>query len=34
MEANEFNKLTCYKLIKFLFVTLKEACKAELKGVF
>ena len=34
IEANEFNKLTCYKLNKFLFATLKEAYKAELKGVF
>ena len=34
IEANKFNKLTCYKLNKLLFVTLKEACKAELKGVF
>ena len=34
IEANEFNKLTCYKLNKFLFVTLKGAYKAELKGAF
>ena len=34
MEVNEFNKLTCYKLIKILFAILKEAYKAELKGVF
>ena len=34
MEANEFNKLTCYKFNKFLFPILKEAYKAELKGVF
>ena len=33
-ESNKFNKLTYYKFIKLLFATLKEACKAELKGVF
>ena len=33
MEANELNKLTYYKFNKLLFAILKEAYKAELKGV-